>query len=156
MPNKNSIINIFAKNLPGHITIPMCREYDWRKTEIQRILDGDYVRYKVLVGSESTIDALLALSLFYRYVIAKLDGTSEFYDNVNKKTNAETSIQIGKFVLDQKERNRLLAVHIQFKKIVDKFQIPNNFFNYADTMDFLVNCIALYYTPEQDGENNPV
>lgn len=81
---KNSLINIFASKLPSTITKPICWEYDWRKTEILLVWDGGYERYQVLALYESIIDALLALSIFYRHVVVNLDGASNFYVKINK------------------------------------------------------------------------
>lgn len=154
MPAKNSLINIFTSKLPASITKPICREYDWRKTEIQRVWDGGYERYQVLESYESTIDALLALSIFYRHVVVNLEGASNFYVKINRDLDKELPIKIGKFEFNEKERRRLKAVHIQLGKITERYQITPHFFEYADTLDFLRNCLDLYKTPEQDGEND--
>lgn len=156
MPAKNSLINIFASKLPASITKPICREYDWRKTEIRRVWDGGYERYQVLASYESTIDALLALSIFYRHVVVNLDGASNFYVKINKGLDKEMPIKIGKFEFNEEERRRLMAVHIQLGKITDRYQITPHFFEYADTLDFLRNCLDLYNTPEQHGENDSI
>ncbi len=156
MPAKNSLINIFASKLPASITKPMCQEYDWRKNEIQRVWAGDNNRYQKLETYESTIDALLALSIFYRHVVVNLDGASHFYVKINKDVDKEMPIKIGKFEFNKKEWNRLRAIHIQFGKITDRYQISPHFFEYADTLDFLRNCLNLYKTPEQNGENNSI
>lgn len=156
MPAKNSLINIFMSKLPASITKPICREYDWRKTEIQQVWNRGYERYQVLEPFESTIDALLALSIFYRHIVVNLDGASDFYVKINRGLDKKMPIQIGKFEFNEKERRRLLAVHIQFGKIIDRYQIKPQFFEYADTLDFLRNCLVLYNTPEQDGENDSI
>lgn len=70
--------------LPATITKPICREYDWRKIEIQRVWVGGYERYLVLKPYESTIDSLLALSIFYRNIVVNLDGASDFYVKINR------------------------------------------------------------------------
>lgn len=156
MPAKNSLINIFTSKLPASITKPICREYDWRKTEIQRVWDGGYERYQVLESYESTIDALLALSIFYRHVVVNLEGASNFYVKINRDLDKELPIKIGKFEFNEEERRRLKAVHIQLGKITERYQITPYFFEYADTLDFLRNCLDLYKTPEQYGENDSI
>ncbi|MCQ2351346.1 MAG: hypothetical protein MJ003_05160 [Paludibacteraceae bacterium] len=154
MTNTSSLINIFLYMLPGKIAQSMHREYEWRKMEIQRIWNNENNSYSVLQNFASTIDALLTLSLYYRYIVSKFDGVSAFYVNVNRGCTAETPITIGKFTFDSNERRRLLAIHIQFSQLVDKYQISSHFFEYADTLGFLRNCLDLYHTPEQNDEND--
>lgn len=156
MPAKNSLINIFASRLPASITKPICREYDWRKTEIQRVWSAGYERYQVLESFESTVDALLALSIFYRHVVVNLDGASSFYVKINKDAEKAMPIKIGNFEFNDEERRKLMAIHIQLGKITDRYQITPYFFKYADTLDFLRNCLDLYNTPEQNGENDSI
>lgn len=156
MPEKNTLINILTYKLPAAVAQPICREYDWRRLEIQKVLNHGYERYAVLRGFERTIDALLALSLFYRHVLANFEGASEFYVNINKGQQVELPVRIGNFTLNQKERNRLQAIHIRYSEIMAKYQIGPRFFEYAETIDFLRNCIDLYNTPEQNGENDSI
>lgn len=156
MPAKNSLINIFTSKLPASITRPLCREYDWRKTEIVRVWENGYDKYKVLEDYEGTVDALLALSLFYRHVIVNLDGAAEFYVKINRGLDKEMPIKIGKFTFNIEERRRIQAVHIQITNIIEKYQITSRFFEYADTLDFLRNCLDLYNTPEYYGEEDSI
>ena len=156
MPAKNSLINIFMSNLPASITKPICREYDWRKTEIQQVWNRGYERYQVLEPFESTIDALLALSIFYRHIVVNLDGASDFYVKINKGLSKKMPIKIGEFEFNEKERKRLMAIHIQLGKITKRYQITPQFFEYADTLDFLRNCLVLYNTPVQNGEDDSI
>ena len=155
MPVKNSLINILNPGLPGYITIPMSREFDRIKAEIQRIWDSQNSHYLFLQSYESTIDALLALSLFQRYVIGNLNGASDFYVFLNRgnRSNGNVALRIGSYRLDSDEYRHIWSVLIGFGKLKSKYQLSDGFFEYADTIGFLRNCADLYNIPEYNEED---
>ena len=69
MEQSSSLINILTYNLPGAITRPLFTEYNNRVKEIGDILGWENSAYKELCEYESVIESLLAMSLFYRYVL---------------------------------------------------------------------------------------
>ncbi len=156
MPEKSSLINILCYGLPGGICHPMCNEFDARKAQIKQIWSKQYQKYMVLKEYESTIDALLAMSLFYRYVMGHIDGATSFYKSVNKLngSNGECSIKIGSEILDKSQQNHMLASVITFSKIMKKYQLSSNFFKFKETIDFLKNCLNLYKTPEYETDDS--
>jgi len=156
MPEKSSLINILCYNLPGGICRPMCNEFDARKAQIKQIWAKQYQKYMVLEHYESTIDTLLAISLFYRYVMGHIDGATSFYKSVNmlNGSNDECSIKIGNEILDKGQQNHMLAAVITFSKIMKKYQLNSNFFKFKETIDFLKNCLNLYQTPEYETDDS--
>lgn len=156
MPKKSSLINILCYGLPGGICRPMCNEFDARKAQIKQIWAKQYQKYMVLEHYESTIDTLLAISLFYRYVMGHIDGATSFYKSVNmlNGSNDECSIKIGNEILDKGQQNHMLAAVITFSKIMKKYQLNSNFFKFKETIDFLKNCLNLYQTPEYETDDS--
>lgn len=153
MPAKNSLMNILCYGLPWFLTQPMCNEFDSRKTQILKIWEGEYDEYKVLRDYEKTIDSLLAVCIFYRYVIGSMNGASDFFyylNNTNKKNDRkrDCNIRCGKFRLNREQNNKIQSVKIGFDNIKDKFQLGNSFFSFKDTLGFLRNCKELLNTPE--------
>ena len=151
MPRKNSLINIFCYGLPGVITKPICREYDSRWEEIERILNNQkYNNYLFLKQYTKTIENLLALCMFYRYVVGNIMGGYKLFNLINHYSEEERPILVGKYILDKKESNRILAVSIELENIRKRFQLDKCFFEFTETTDFLRNCINLYNTPEYE------
>lgn len=156
MPEKSSLINILCCGLPAGICRPMCNEFDARKAQIKQIWTKQYQKYMVLEHYESTIDTLLAMSLFYRYVMGHIDGATSFYKSINmlNGSNEECSIKIGNEILDKGQKNHMLAAVITFSKIMKKYQLNSNFFKFKETIDFLKNCLNLYQTPEHETDDS--
>ncbi len=151
MPRKNSLINIFCYGLPGVVTRPICREYDTRWKEIERIWSNPkYNEYQFLKQNTEIVENLLALCLFYRYVMGNITGGNEFYIHINRYSNEERPIAIGSYILDKKESNKILALSIELKKMCKRFQLDDYFFEFTETIDFLRNCIKLYNKSEYE------
>lgn len=154
MPRRNSLINIFCYGLPGVVTRPICREYDSRLEEILRIWSNPkYDRYLFLERYAETIENLLALCLFYRYVMGNITGGNELFIRLNRYSEEEQPIVIGSYILDKKESNRILAVSIELGKMRRRFQLDDYFFEFTETINFLRNCIKLYNMPEYEIDN---
>lgn len=151
MPRKNTLINIFCYGLPGVVTKPICREYDSRWEEIERIWnDQKHNKYLVLKQYNTTIENLLALCLFYRYVVGNIMGGCKLFYRLNPCSEEERPIVVGKYILDKKESNRILAVSIELENIRKRFQLDEYFFEFTETIEFLRNCIKLYNKPEYE------
>ena len=80
------------------------------------------------------------MSTFYRRVLTGLDGACDFYKTVTNNQNSGYSIVVGNYKFDKDEYNRLLAIHISFRKLREKYGIEEPFFDYTETEEFLTNC----------------
>lgn len=145
---ENELINILCYKLPGDLSRAVHKEYENRWNEIQRILVYPKTRFKVLENYPKTLQCLLAMSTFYRRVLSGMEGASDFYKTVNKdvSNNRCRPIAIGKYRLDKEEYNKLLAIHISFQKMREKFGINEQLFEYTETEEFLTNCKDYYYS----------
>jgi len=154
MQNSTSILNILTKGLSGAVTHPIYLEYDSRRKELDRIWAKTDNHYWMLQNNVSTVEALLAMSLFYRHVMGYMQGATSFYKSVNQRcVGKECAISIGKSVLDKKQQNQLLAVLIRFNQIQDKYQLTPAFFEYSETIQFLRNCKDLFNRPEYEEDD---
>ena len=97
MANKVSLINNLTFGLPVNVARPLYQEYSNRKREIDRIWATPENKYKMLQDYVSTVEALLAISLFYRHVLGHIQGATSFYKSVNANNgNASAcSIKVG-------------------------------------------------------------
>lgn len=105
----------------------------------------------------STVEALLAMSLFYRYVMGHMQGAVSFYKSINKDSDSinEFPIRVGKTILDSEQQRHLLSAVITFDQIKNKYQLEPAFFEYSETIQFLRNCKDLFYQKEYE-ENDPI
>lgn len=154
---QSPIINILTYGLPGDITRIIYLEYNSRRREIDRIWANSENHYQMLQGYVSTVETLLAISIFYRYVIGHMYGAVSFYKSVNQKLGMEKecAIKAGKKVLDREQQRHLLSAVINFRQFQNKYQLEPVFFEYSETIQFLRNCKDLLYQKEYE-ENDSI
>lgn len=155
MTNKTPLINILTSGLPGNVVRPLYQEYNSRRREIDRIWAKPDNNYRMLQDYDATVEALLAISLFYRHILGHLHGATSFYKfvNANNRNDIECSIKVGNTVLDSKQQRHLLAAVIQFDKIQNKYQLDPMVFEYSETVQFLRNCMELFYKKEYEEDD---
>ena len=142
----NSLIRILCYQLPHDVSQPVFKEYNDRWAEILRIWDSKNERYICLSEHQSAIKTLLAMSTYYRRVIGCMGGAMDFFRKISYEGNErkERSVKIGNFVLDQVKNNQLWMITRNFSNLKNKFNIPDVFFEYEETLEFLGNCLLLY------------
>ncbi len=153
---QSPIINTLTYRLPATVTRPIYLEYKSRRRELDRIWANSENNYQMLQSYISTIEALLAISIFYRHVMGHMYGAVSFYMSVKQKSDMgdKCAIKIGDTVLDNEQQRRLLSAVIKFNQIQDKYQLPLVFFEYSETIQFLRNCKDLFYTKEYEEDNS--
>ena len=150
------IINILTSRLPGNVTRPIYLEYDSRRREIDRIWANPENRYQMLQSNVSTVEALLAISIFYRHVMGHMQGAVSFCKSVNRNSGMmnECAIKVGKMVLDNKQQKHLLSAVIKFNQIQEKYQLDSGFFEYSETIQFMRKCRELFYQEEYEKDDS--
>lgn len=150
------IINILTSGLPGNVTRPIYLEYNSRRREIDRIWANSENHYQMLQDCVSTVEALLAISIFYRHVMGHMQGAVSFYKYVNKKfgMEKECAIKVGEMLLDSEQQRYLLSAIINFSQIQNKYQLAPAFFEYSETVQFLRNCKDLFYKKEYEEDDS--
>ena len=149
------VINVLTYGLPGNVTRPIYLEYNSRRRELDRIWANPENRYQELQGYVPTVEALLAISLFYRHVMGHMQGAVSFYSSVNKKSGREKecAIKVGQTILDNEQQRHLISAVIAFANIQDKYQLAPVFFEYSDTLQFMRNCKDLFYVKEYEEDD---
>ena len=155
MTNKTPLINILTSGLPGNVVRPLHQKYNNRRREIDRIWANPDNKYKMLQDYVATVEALLAISLFYRHILGHIYGATSFYKsvNANNRKDIECSIKVGNTVFDSQQQRHLLTAVIQFDKIQDKYQLAPMVFEYSETVQFLRNCKELFYQKEYEEDD---
>lgn len=153
MEESTTLINILCYKLPQEVSQPLFREFNDRWTEIERIWSIEDNRYSNLQRHKKTIKALLAMSTYYRRVIGGLVGATDFYKMVsyNGTDYIDRPVKMGNFLLDREKNNQLLMIKYRFSKLQKKYNIPDIFFEYDATIEFLINCQFLLMM----GDNTP-
>lgn len=156
MAQVTQIINILTHGLPGNVTRPIYLEYNSRRRELDRIWANPENNYQMLRDYVPTVEALLAISLFYRHVMGYMRGAVSFYKSVNHEVGRqnERAIKVGNTVLDGGQQRHLLAAVITFGNIQDKYQLSPVFFEYSETIQFLRNCKDLFYQKEYEEDDS--
>jgi hypothetical protein len=110
----------------------------------------------MLQGYVSTVEALLAISIFYRHVMGHMQGAVSFYKSVNRNSGMsnECAIKVGEMVLDNKQQKRLISAVIKFNQIQEKYQLDSGFFEYSETIQFMRNCKNLFYKKEDEEDDS--
>lgn len=145
------IINILTYQLPFVLTNQIYNEYQNRLKEAVFLINN-YKTYKPLKENVKTIELFLALSIFHRRVITNFDGAVKFYGTVTKKGETDT-IRIGNYNLNAEEKNKILAVVLNYNSLLQKFSIPPIVMEYYETREFLKKLITLKSNLEY-GENS--
>lgn len=153
MEERTSLINILCYKLPREVSQPLFREFIDRWAEIERIWSLEDNRYSNLQRHKKTIKTLLAMATYYRRVIGGLVGAPDFYKMVsyNGTNYIDRPVIMGHFILDRKKNNQLLMIKYHFSKLQKKYNIPDIFFEYDATIEFLGNCQLLFMM----GDNTP-
>lgn len=141
MKQESSIINILTYKLPFKLASQIYNEYQNRLQEA-KLLIGTYKTYKSLQNDLKTIELFLSLSIFHRRVITNLDGAVKFYGTVTKNGETDT-VRIGNYNLNGDEKNKILAVVLNYNALLEKFSIPQTVMEYYETRELLKNIIAL-------------
>lgn len=138
---KTPIINILTYKLPFELANQIYNEFQNRLKEANHLIDN-YKNYKSLKNDTEVVELILSLSIFHRKVISNLDGAVKFYGTVSTKSQADT-ITIGNYKLTGDEKNKILAVVINYNQLIEKFSIPPDVMEYYETRDFLNKLINL-------------
>jgi hypothetical protein len=128
------IIGILTSRLPYDLANLMYKEFDDRFREVNYFIEhfSYYRRYRTDLRA---IEILLAMSIFYRRVVANFDGAVQFRRTIISHSQAEI-VRIGSYELDQGETNQLLSVIIGFRNLKLKYGIGDGMFMFDDTKGF--------------------
>jgi hypothetical protein len=148
MNKKTTLINILTFGLPYKLANQIYNEYESRLSEVNYIIT-EVSKYKFLQKDKETIEILLALSIFHKRVVSNLDGAVKFYGKVTKISSADV-ISIGSYDLDNEEKNKLMALLINYRHLLEKYGISEVYFDYYKTKDFILKMINL----QSEFENN--
>lgn len=141
MAQNTPVINILTYKLPFELSNQIYNEYQSRMKDAVYLIDN-YKTYMPLNENKKTVELFISLSIFHRRVISNLDGAVKFYGTVTRTAQTDT-IRIGNYNLNGAEKNKLLAVVINYQNLLERFSIPPQLMEYYETRELLKNLIAL-------------
>lgn len=141
MAEEIKIINILTYQLPFKLANQIYNEYQSRLKESNYLIDN-YKTYGELKENKKTVELFLALSIFYKRIITCLESATKFYGTVTKKSEAE-SLKIGSYILNSEERNKILAVIINYNQLLKTFSINPVVMQYQETRELLKSLINM-------------
>ena len=140
MSEETPMINILTYKLPFKLANQIYNEYQSRLKEATYLIEN-YKTYGVLNEHIKTIELFLSLSVFHKRVITNLDGAVKFYGTVSKRGQTDT-IQIGSYKMTGDEKNKILAVVLNYNQLLEKFSISPMVMEYFETREFLKKLIV--------------
>lgn len=141
MAKETPFINILTYSLPYELSNQIYSEYQSRYKEAKYLIEN-YKTYKTLEKNLKQLELLLSLSIFHKRVITNLDGAVKFYGTVIRNSEADT-IKMGSYDFTLDEKNRILAVIINYNELLKKFSITPDIMEYNETREFLKNIMNL-------------
>ena len=129
------MIEKFCSRLPREISNPMYNEYYNRLKEINFILENRDA-YKHLLQYKKTIELILSLSIFYKRVIANMDAATKFAGTVFSNSPA-IAIKIGSYDLTGSEKNRIIAVVMNYNLLIEKYSLTHDMLATTETKDLI-------------------
>lgn len=129
------MIEKFCSRLPREISNPMYNEYYNRLKEINFILENRDA-YKHLLQYKKTIELILSLSIFYKRVIANMDAATKFAGTVFSNSSA-VAIKIGSYNLTGSEKNRIIAVVMNYNSLIEKYSLTHDILATTETKDLI-------------------
>ncbi|MDL2302797.1 hypothetical protein [Dysgonomonas sp. 520] len=130
------MISIFTKHLPYKVGEQLKIEYDKRVSDIKNLTSDKYQTYTNMKEYLDVIYLLLAMSIFYRRILANFDAANKFTHRILSKSDA-TSIVLGTIELSEKEILQLNSVVYRYKKIMEKYTLSVDMFVYSNTLEFM-------------------
>ena len=152
--NETPIINIITYGLPGKLARQIYNEFQDRNRQINYFIDSkDYNVFDSLKKEKKTIELLLALSIFHKRVILSYEGAIGFYNFLNKQKQDLKAIKIGSYDFSNIEKKKISKIIINYKKLLDKFNLSYYLMDYDETIDFLKNIAFLKSNEKTTKEN---
>ena len=95
------------------------------------------------------ISIILALSVFYRQIIKKIEGGTSFFETLENLDEGINIIKIGSLDFSSDKKQRLGDATSAFTTLVQRFGIPDILLNTATTRDFLNRIIEQYFNEKK-------
>lgn len=136
------MIKKFLKDLPYRLVQPMKQEYDKKVREFSNwIQNTQSKKLKKYSKYKETFYLIFALGIYYRYVIAPLVSTKDFFYRLNSYNTIELKLANQK--IDRQVIESINKAHIYFLYIINEFDIPETLFAEPDLKKIVFGIINI-------------
>lgn len=145
------MIRSFLKDLPYTLTQPMYREYDDKCRELARWSQHSrYQKAKSYLQQREAIQLILALGIYYRYVVAPLSSCANFFERLESEFEAGLTVGGRKISPDFRASLQIAAEH--FHDLLKPFGLGTSFFAQTDVKRIVMTLIELEERRSNDQE----
>ena len=124
----------------------MFREFESKKRELSGWTQHTRSkRIKDYLEQRETIEYLFALGIYYRYVIAPLTRTSDFYERIQQRDIP--SIAIGGREIGPEFRNSIFQAEKHFHYVLREYGLSESFFSLTDVKQIVMSLIRIEERP---------
>jgi len=144
------VIQKYLRDLPYAAREPMAREYEAKSRELARWAEKSRsLRVRKYLEHGEVMRELLALGIYYRHVIAPLEGSAQFMERLQRTADV-THVRVGGREITPDFRARVDRGIAAFRSMARSFGLPPRLFAESDVGRFVMNVIRLEETPRAD------
>jgi uncharacterized protein Smg (DUF494 family) len=148
------MIKIFCKGLPKKLSESLFNEYQYSYKQLNFLLTRYKNKYRWIHEVDKDLETtqlMLAMSIYYRNIIAHYDSIEGFTNRIINNEYCE-GLVIGNAEIRELDREEINLVVRKFKQIMIKFAIPSSMFAYSDMTQYLQNLQRYLYILEKFDE----
>lgn len=135
-------IRAFLRGLPHTLVQPMEREFEAKHRDLERWAEKSRsLRLRPYLERRSDIEFLMALGIYYRYVLAPLAGASDFIGRITGDTDG--AVRVAGRRLDKQFQRSIQRAHAAFSAVVMAYGMPPAFFAETDVRRIVMSLVEL-------------
>lgn len=136
------MIRRFLKGLPYTLTQPMFREYEAKCRDLQQWAEHSNVpRIQRYLQQREQIHFIVAMGIYYRYVVAPFLGLNEFLQRLYGGFGSD--LEIGGQKVGESFRDTIAGATGDFRRIAEEFGLPEPFFALTDVRRIVLTLIEI-------------
>jgi hypothetical protein len=135
------MIQPFVRGLPYDLSELMVREYESKVRDLKRWTEhSKSQRVQRILRRREAIEFILALGIYYRYLVAPFLGAQEFVQRLN---NRGVELEFGGKILGEDFRSSIDRANRDFYRISTEFGLPGTFFAQTDIRRIVLSLIDI-------------
>lgn len=136
-------IDKYLRGLPYAVREPLTREYEAKARELARWAERSRSgRMRNYLNQASTIRELIALGVYYRHIIAPLEGSAQFMEMLQRTADV-TRVKVGGKEITPEFRLRIERGVSAFHSMTRSFGLPSRLFAESDVGRFVMALVRL-------------
>jgi len=144
------MIKLFLKGLPYTLTQPMFREFEYKQKELRQWeIHSISQRVKKHLKQKEIIEYLFALGIYYRYLIAPLSRSNEFFQRIEARD--VSSLIVGGHMVGPEFSQSISNAESHFHNVLEKYGLTEAFFAITDVKQIVMSLINIDER-RQDGQ----